>query len=402
MTSRRVPTHTSLPIEVEGSRRYPLGMPPADFLDNYWQKHPLLIRGAFAGFQLPLQADDLAGLACEEMALSRIVLRDPEKDRWEARQGPFAESDFGKLPTDHWTLLVQDVDKWDPDVAALLNPFRFLPSWRIDDVMVSYAEDGGGVGAHVDQYDVFLLQGQGRRCWAIDIDPDAPKDFRDDVELRLLRHFTSSHEWLLEPGDMLYLPPGIAHEGMAKGAGMTFSIGMRAPAESELLLDLAEHVAEQLPDELRYQDPDLRPAPTPGEIDESALNRLSASLGPASQLLPRDALAEWFGCFITRYRSAQFAAPPKRRRSRTQLLNALASGATFVRHPWTRFAWVRRRGGATLFASGTTYRCTLSMARWLCSERIQHLKTPPDEAAQDVLLALINDGHLALRRGSTG
>jgi 50S ribosomal protein L16 3-hydroxylase len=398
MTARPDSRHAPA-IEVQGSARQPLGMPPAKFLEVYWQKHPLLIRGAFADFELPLSKHDLGGLACEDMALSRIVIHDPDSDQRELRHGPFEESEFKRLPKDHWTLLVEDVDKWDADVARLLNPFRFLPSWRIDDIMVSYAEDGGGVGAHVDQYDVFLLQGEGRRRWSIDSNPDAPREFRDDTELKLLRQFTPDHEWLLESGDMLYLPPGIAHDGVAEGECMTFSIGMRAPAESELLLDLAEHVAERQSDSQRYHDPDLRPAPTPGEIDEAALNRLGVSLGPAADLLPRDALAEWFGCFITRYRSAQFAVPPGRRRTRKQLLNALANSATFVRHPWTRFAWVRRRGGATLFAAGKAYRCTLSMARWLCSERIQHLKTPPDEAAQNVLLALINDGHLALKRG---
>ncbi|KGI78184.1 cupin domain-containing protein [Oleiagrimonas soli] len=387
------------PIEVRGSARLPLGMPAARFLELYWQKHPLLIRNAFPNFELPLRPEDLGGLACEDAALSRIVIHDPKNDHWELRQGPFEEATFAQLPEDRWTLLVQDVDKWDADVARLLDPFRFLPSWRIDDVMVSYAEDGGGVGAHVDQYDVFLLQGMGRRRWSIDSNPDAPQDFRDDVELKLLRQFTPDHTWVLEPGDMLYLPPNIAHDGVAQGACLTFSVGMRAPAHAELLTDLVDHVAEQLPEQQRYRDPDLRPAPTPGEIDEAALNRLCARLGPAADLLSRDALAEWFGCFITRYRSAQFAAPPARKRSHKQLLNALAAGATFVRHPWTRFAWVRRRGGATLFAAGNAYHCTMSMARWLCSERIQHLQKPPDEAAQDVLLALINDGHLALKRG---
>jgi 50S ribosomal protein L16 3-hydroxylase len=390
---------TALPIEVQGSARHPLGMPPARFLEQYWQKHPLLIRQAFPGFHPPMDEGDLGGLSCEDMALSRIVVRDDESDTWELHQGPFVEDEFAQLPDDHWTLLVQDVDKWDADVARLLDPFRFLPSWRIDDVMVSYAEDGGGVGPHTDQYDVFLLQGKGRRRWSIDVRPDAPQDFRDDVELKLLRHFDPTHTWVLEPGDMLYLPPGIPHDGVAEGAGMTFSVGMRAPSEAELLLDLSEHIAEGLPETRRYTDPDLRPAPTPGEIDEAALNRLGNKLGPLGDMLSRDGLAEWFGRFITRYRSAQFAAPPARRMTRKQLLNALAAGATFVRHPWTRFAWVRRRGGATLFAAGEAYRCTMSMARWLCSDRIQHLTKPPDEAAQDVLLALINDGHLVLKRG---
>ncbi|WP_187300613.1 cupin domain-containing protein, partial [Mizugakiibacter sediminis] len=216
------------PIEVAARHGQPLGMPPARFLREYWQKRPLLIRGAFPDFAPPLTPDDLAGLACEELALSRLVLRDRRRDRWTLRNGPFDEAAFAALPRSDWTLLVQDVDKWDADVAALLRHFRFLPTWRVDDVMVSYAADGGGVGAHVDQYDVFLLQGLGRRRWSISADPRAPKDFRDDVELKQLRTFAPTHAWLLEPGDMLYLPPGVPHDGVAVGPCMTLSVGMRA------------------------------------------------------------------------------------------------------------------------------------------------------------------------------
>src|SRR4029078_6356337 len=196
---------STLPIEIDASRKQPLGMRPARSLRDYWQKRPLLIRGAFPYFHKAITPEDLAGLACEEAALARIVLRDPKRDRWTLRNGPFGEKDFAKLPKSHWTLLVQDVDKWDMDVADLLEAFAFIPSWRIDDVMISYATDGGGVGAHVDQYDVFLVQGTGTRRWAIDSDPAAPKEFRDDIELKLLKHFDADHEWLLQPGDMLYL-----------------------------------------------------------------------------------------------------------------------------------------------------------------------------------------------------
>ncbi|MEO5596310.1 MAG: cupin domain-containing protein, partial [Lysobacteraceae bacterium] len=180
-------------------------MPPAQFLRDYWQKRPLLIRGAFADFESPLSPEDLAGLACEEAALSRIVQHDRKKDRWTLRSGPFAEEEFPKLPQKYWTLLVQDVDKWDADVRALLDRFYFLPRWRMDDVMISFAAPGGSVGAHVDQYDVFLLQGLGKRHWQISVDPKASIEFRDDVELKLLREFHPTHEWTLEPGDMLYL-----------------------------------------------------------------------------------------------------------------------------------------------------------------------------------------------------
>ena len=192
-------------------------MPPARFLRDYWQKRPLLIRGAFRGFTPPLAPDDLAGLACTDGALARIVRRERNRDRWEVSTGPFDDATFKKLPEADWTLLVQDVDKWDNDTATLLDGFAFIPSWRIDDVMVSYATDGGGVGAHVDQYDVFLLQGAGRRRWSIDTRPNPSTAFREDVELKLLREFHPTHEWTLGPGDMLYLPPGVPHDGVASG-----------------------------------------------------------------------------------------------------------------------------------------------------------------------------------------
>ncbi|HJT98110.1 MAG TPA: cupin domain-containing protein, partial [Rhodanobacteraceae bacterium] len=240
---------SQLPFEVRAPSDSMLGMAPAKFLRDYWQKRPLLIRGAFAQFADPLTPNDLAGLACEELALSRLIVHERKRDRWTVRSGPLAEGDFAKLPKRDWTVLVQDVDKWDADVAALLDAFAFLPSWRIDDVMVSYAVDGGSVGAHVDQYDVFLLQGLGRRRWRISVDPAASRDFRDDAEIKLLRSFAPTHEWTLDPGDMLYLPPGVPHHGVAIGECLTYSVGMRAPSQAELVVDFAETFAQSLSDE---------------------------------------------------------------------------------------------------------------------------------------------------------
>ncbi|WP_196480093.1 cupin domain-containing protein, partial [Xanthomonas translucens] len=203
---------TPFPIEIDATRQLPLGMPAARFLRDYWHKRPLLIRNAFPGFVSPIEPGDLAGLACEEAALSRLIVHDRSNDRWSVRSGPFQESEFPGMPDHDWTLLVQDVDKWDPDIRALLEQFRFLPRWRVDDVMVSFAAPGGSVGAHVDHYDVFLLQAHGQRRWQIDASVSMgrkapPTDFREDVELKLLRSFSPTHEWLLGPGDMLYLPP---------------------------------------------------------------------------------------------------------------------------------------------------------------------------------------------------
>ncbi len=389
---------TTPPIEVHGSARQPLGMPPAQFLRDYWQKRPLLIRNAFPGFVPPIQPEDLAGLACEEGALSRLIRHDEARERWQVQTGPLSEADFAKTGDANWTLLVQDVDKWDADVAALLEPFAFLPSWRLDDIMISYAEPGGGVGAHVDQYDVFLIQGLGQRHWAISTDPAAPKDFRPDVELKQLAEFTPTHEWLLDPGDILYLPPDVPHDGVAFGGPcMTISVGMRAPSQAELTGDLADYLAERLHDEQRYADPDLAPAKAAGEIDAAALGRLRRAL-PFAAALDEDTLRDWFGRFITRYRVAQTPAPPARAVGEAALRKQLADGARLLRHPWSRLAWSRGKSGATLYANGQAWPAPLALAKQLCAQRELAPGAAPSAAAMELLLALVNDGHLVPRK----
>jgi 50S ribosomal protein L16 3-hydroxylase len=387
----------TFPIEVRGSATRPLGMSPARFLRDYWQKRPLLIRNAFPGFRPPLQPDDLAGLACEPTALARLIVHDEVRDRWRVKSSPLEEADFVATPPRNWTLLVQDVDKWDADVAGLLQHFRFLPSWRMDDVMVSYAEPGGGVGAHIDQYDVFLLQGLGQRHWAISDDPLAPKAFRPDIELKQLVQFEPTHEWLLDPGDMLYLPPGVPHDGVAFGGPcMTFSVGMRAPSQAELTGDLADYIAEQLPDELRYADPDLAPARHAGEIDRAALERLKAAL-PFAAALREDLLRDWFGRFITRYRNAQVPVAPEHPLSDERFAARLAAGARLLRHPWARMAWAGGKTGGVLYVCGQAYGASVELAQRLCAERELAFDRTPVAADRELLLALVNDGHLLLR-----
>ncbi|WP_395682661.1 JmjC domain-containing protein [Dokdonella sp.] len=384
-------------IEVRAGKGRPLGMSPDTFLRDYWQKRPLLVRGAFTDFRNPVTPDDLAGLACEDLALSRIAIHEPKLDRWTLRSGPFAEGDFATLPKTHWTLLVQDVDKWDADVAALLGHFSFLPSWRVDDVMISYAEDGGSVGAHVDQYDVFLLQGLGRRHWQISTDAHAPKAFRDDSELKLLREFTPTHDWVLEPGDMLYLPPGVPHHGIAVGACMTYSVGMRAPSQADLLGDFVDHLIERLPEEARYTDADLASARGDGEIDDAAIARVAQAM-PWLKLDTPVALATlraWFGGFITRYRSAQLAAAPPRRLSDAMFLRAVASGASVRRNPWSRCAWMRDGRGAVLFVAGEGHACSRSLAR--TAGMLDEFPLATGNARDLALLrALVDAGHYAL------
>ena len=392
-------------IETTASSRHFLGLPVTEFLRDYWQKKPLLIRQAFPDYQAPLSPEDLAGLACEDAALSRLVTYKRKSDQWQLRTGPFAEAEFPKLGNKDWTLLVQDMDKWDVDVRGLLERFRFLPAWRVDDVMISFATPGGSVGPHVDQYDVFLLQAQGRRRWQIDRDPDAPKAFRADVELKLLQQFTASDEWILSPGDMLYLPPGVPHHGEALDACMTFSIGMRAPSQAELIVDLAEELAASLPEEARYTDPDLVEPRDAFEIDEAALARVDQAIAALQDLDPARK-REWFGRFITRYRAAGDIAAAPKTPGLPAVEKSLAAGGLLQRHPFVRSAWSRAEAKAgaeaLLFVNGDAYAMDVRSAHVLASyEALDDAALAKlDPGGRAALAELLKAGHYRLKRAS--
>ncbi len=388
-------------IETRASGQHFLGMPVEKFLRDYWQKKPLLVRQAFPDYQAPLAPEDLAGLACEEAALSRLVTYQRSKDNWLLRSGPFAESDFPKLGKRDWTLLVQDMDKWDVDVRSLLDRFRFLPAWRVDDIMISFATPGGSVGPHVDQYDVFLLQAQGRRHWQIDVDPAAPTAFREGVELKLLQEFNASHEWTLSPGDMLYLPPGVPHHGVAVDACMTFSIGMRAPSRAELIVDLAEEMAAELPEEARYEDPDLVEPLDAHEIDEAAFARVDQAIS-ALQSIDPERRREWFGRFITRYRASGEISAAPRTPSFATMEKSLSAGGILLRHPFSRAAWSRSAEppGALLFVSGESFPMDARSAHVLAAyDAIDDAALAKlDQPGRDALASLVKGGHYQLKR----
>jgi len=356
MAARKIKTPV---IDIQARPGLPLGMPAATFLRDYWQKRPLLIRGAFPDFETPVQPEDLAGLACEEGALSRLITHDRATDGWSVRTGPFQEEEFPGMPDHDWTLLVQDVDKWDADVRALIRHFDFLPRWRMDDVMISFAATGGSVGAHVDQYDVFLLQAHGHRRWQIDASESIkgkrpPLDFRDDVELKLLRRFKPTHDWVLAPGDMLYLPPNVPHNGVAEDPCLTFSFGMRAPASAELISDYLDTLIEGADESIRYQDPDLKVPEDPNEIDVVSMNRVVEALN-AIRMNDPDKLGDWFGRFITTYRAAGEVMAHGESLPREEIEAALGAGVELQRHPWARLAWRRAKRGASLYCSGLDF-----------------------------------------------
>ena len=225
------------------------GLSPAQFMERYWQKKPLLVRGALPGFSPLVSRAHLFAMAGQEDAESRLIER--RSGQWKVSHGPIARLAIPPLARADWTLLVQGVDLRDDAVHALLSQFRFAPDARLDDVMISYASDGGGVGPHVDSYDVFLLQAMGTRRWRIG--PVKNPRLLPDVPLKILVDFTPEEELLLEPGDMLYLPPGWAHDGVAEGECMTYSVGFRAPERGEIARDLLARLSEG---EARFDDPD--------------------------------------------------------------------------------------------------------------------------------------------------
>ncbi len=246
------------------------GLSPEAFMKRHWQKKPLLVRGALPGFQPLLDRASLFALAAGEGVESRLVVH--KAGGWKMRRGPFVRRSLPPVSQAGWTLLVQGVDLHDDRVHDLLRQFRFVPDARLDDLMISYATDGGGVGPHLDSYDVFLLQAQGQRRWRISRQKD--QTLVAGVPLKVLANFEAQQEYVLDPGDMLYLPPGYAHEGVALGECMTYSIGFRAPGRGELARDLLERMAGDAAEaagEALYRDAGQPPASAPGAIPAGLL-----------------------------------------------------------------------------------------------------------------------------------
>ncbi|NNF02920.1 MAG: cupin domain-containing protein [Rhodothermales bacterium] len=229
------------------------------FLEEYWQKRPLCVRGAWPGFESPVTPQEFLSLSTRSGIAGRLVVEQPGTGVLEMAEGPFETAELEALPDERWTLLIQEMDRHVPDVHDMLSAVEFISNWRLDDIMVSLAAPHGGVGAHIDNYDVFLLQGLGRRLWQIGSHPVDDEVLVEGHEVSILAGFEADEEWTLEPGDMLYLPPRFAHRGVALDRCMTYSIGCRAPSRIELLSAVLDDALERLDPDDRYVDPDLRP-----------------------------------------------------------------------------------------------------------------------------------------------
>jgi 50S ribosomal protein L16 3-hydroxylase len=269
------------------------GLTVNEFLRDYWQKKPLLIRQAFPAFGGLLDPQQLIALACTDDVQARLVTQ--RRGKFELVQAPFEAEDLDKLGKIKWTVLVQGVNHYLPEAAALLKHFSFIPHARLDDLMVSYAPKGGGVGPHFDSYDVFLLQGHGHRRWQISTQAD--RNLIEGAPLRILRDFRVEQEWVLEPGDMLYLPSHCAHNGIAEDDCMTYSIGFRTPAYQELAEQFLVYLQDRIEVDGMYADPDLKTQKHPSEISAAMLRQTEQAIKQVRW--DKQDIANFIGCYLS-------------------------------------------------------------------------------------------------------
>jgi 50S ribosomal protein L16 3-hydroxylase len=369
---------------------------PAQFIETIWQQQPLLIRNALPEAIGIIDGDDLAGIACESDSDARIISCDAQQTTWQCEQGPFDEQRFATLPTTHWTLLVQSVDQWIPDVQNLLKHFQFLPRWRLDDIMVSYATDGGGVGPHFDYYDVFLLQASGKRRWQIGQACDENTPLQNNEKIKLLRDFHTREDHILQAGDMLYLPAGVAHWGTAIGDEcITISIGFRAASQQEIVQTALDTVAESLSAHLRYRDTTTAIDADTFCINTHAVDNLMAAWQQLNPEVIRTALAQALGELATEPRNLEHIAADKQWTLKSlQKRLQEKNGFAVEHHPASRFAYRKvDNHSAELYVDGGLLNTTLALAKAICHGRITaDICHTPDEQA--LVLALLHRGSL--------
>lgn len=349
-----------------------------DFLQDFWQQKHFVARQALDNFSCPISADELASLALEDDVASRLVIQNgpqskmqspsQENTNWSVEHGPLCESRFARLPDSHWTLLVQNVDALDERVNKLLNAFRFIPNWRLDDIMISYASDQGSVGPHFDYYDVFLLQASGKRKWKIGQPCTASTALLPNQAMKLLKSFQQQEEYLMQAGDILYLPPGLAHWGISEGESMTISIGFRAPGHADLLLETAHEVAANLQEDQRYRDAQVHQQDYSAEIYRGVIDQISRVLSRLTE--NPENLANIFGRMMTRINTD---AEIEQNDTAHSPGTYPSSGGTQPRgrvqlSRFARAAWYRQDHEKVLcFINGESWTCSDQFAQSLCA-----------------------------------
>jgi len=376
-----------------------------DFLDQYWQKKPLLIRKAFPDMQSPLSSDELAGLACEEHVNSRIVLSGSDasaetSENWQVEFGPFDEARFASLPDTNWSLLVSDVERHLPETKSLLNAFRFISDWRIDDLMISYAPAGGSVGAHTDAYDVFLIQLSGQRLWKISEHFD--KEILSDIDLCILKTFDAEQEWILNAGDMLYLPPNVAHHGIAQPCHdnqgneihcMTASVGFRAPSLSTITSDYIHFKNEARYNDSRYHDISPTKPAHHAEISDKTVDNFVDYLRKGLTI-DHDEVKQWLGKYCSDNKTFEdFSA--KQLNVDFAEICALTAQSKLIQSPYSNFLFSHSATASYLFVDGTSYQVSQIFAETLCEDiciNFQRLIETISTSEKVILTRLFNDG----------
>ncbi|MBB6521611.1 cupin domain-containing protein [Pseudoteredinibacter isoporae] len=327
------------------------------FLAEYWQQKPLLIRQALPGFESPLSPDELAGLSLEDDVESRIILENHQGAPWQLRKGPFDDKAYQELPETNWTLLVQALDLFVPELKELREQFQFLPDWRLDDIMASFAVDGGSVGPHYDHYDVFLLQGLGKRHWQVGQSCHEDSKRLDGTPLNILQEFQCLESYILEPGDILYLPPKVAHWGIAQGDCITYSVGFRAPSQGQLLEEHFQSLAENFSEFQRYEDPNIAQRAHSHELLPEDVERVRKIL--EAQLKRSDsAIIDWLGRLLSEAKYPDsFEQAENTSIIPQQLFKASDARCLFFRKDHQQ---------AQLFINGELRECPLALAIEIC------------------------------------
>lgn len=337
------------------------GLTAEEFLTEYWQKKPLFVKNAFPNFEDPLTADEIAGLAFEEFIPSRFIFEEGGERPWQLKMGPATEADFADLKEKKWMLVVNDVEKNLPELKAITAPFQFIANWRLDDLQVSLGEDAGNVGAHWDDYDVFLIQGMGQKKWQISYAPVSEDDFMKGVDIRLIENFKADEEWVVEPGDMLYLPPKIGHYGVNIGRSVTWSVGFRAPKHQEMFRDFIEMKFDAMAEDARYSDPDAAVSENYGELSDAAIDRVVKVIqeGLATH---REEIAQWFGTFMTEPKMYQAPELLEEKQSAQGIITFLDEGGALEVYPGLTLMHRALADQYYLFAAGQSYALPLDLA----------------------------------------
>ncbi len=372
------------------------------FLNEYWQKKPLLIRNAIPSFESPVEANEIAGLALEEDIESRIILEEGPNSKWELECGPFTEERFDALPETKWTLLVQAVDQWVPEMADLLEHFKFIPSWRLDDIMVSFAPEGGSVGPHYDQYDVFLLQAEGQRKWQLGPKCKPDTSLLKDTKLSILETMHVTDEWITNPGDLLYIPPMYAHNGVAQNDCMTFSVGFRAPSESDILQGLTDLATESLTEFDRYSDTSIsNSTATPALIDSDTSARLLDIV--KNKLGNETLLNRWIAEAMTECKYEDIHEALEEPLEWDEVSPLMTPEHRLTQNETTRWAYFKTDDAIYLFVNGIEYDFPINTATLQLIEKLANNRHTPvadllgllaNENNQDILLDLINNNYL--------